>query len=114
MIFKISDDKKSIEIEEKGDKDATFDELKSKLVARPDCPRYVVVDVEINTASGTTANKLCFIMYSDDNNAPTKQKMLYASSKDALKKAINGIAQEHQACDASDLDYDEIKKLCSR
>ena len=53
-----------------------------------DC-RYGVLDVEINTKSGATTNKLIFVAWSDDN-ASVKPKMLYASSKDALKKALTG------------------------
>ena len=45
-----------------------------------------------------------------DDNASVKPKMLYASSKDALKKALNGIAEEYQATDRGDLDLAEIKK----
>ena len=36
--------------------------------------------------------------------------MLYASSKDALKKTLTGINEEYQATDKSDLDLAEIKK----
>jgi cofilin len=36
--------------------------------------------------------------------------MLYASSKDALKKALTGIAEEFQATDRGDLDLEEIRK----
>ena len=45
-----------------------------------------------------------------DDNASIKPKMLYASSKDALKKALTGINEEYQATDQSDLDLEEIKK----
>merc|ERR1719240_1098452 len=93
IIYKITDDKKSIMIECKGDKGASFDEFKSKL-PDGDC-RYAVLDVEINTKSGAVANKLIFVAWSDDN-ASVKPKMLYASSKDALKKALTGINEEYQ------------------
>merc|ERR1712039_313192 len=107
MIFKITYDKKYIEIEERGEKGADFETFKSKL---PDgnC-RYAVLDVEINTKSGATTNKLIFVAWSDDN-ASIKPKMLYASSKDALKKALSGINDEYQATDRGDLDLEEIKK----
>ena len=68
-----------------------------------------VLDVEISTKSGATANKLIFVSWSDDN-ASIKPKMLYASSKDALKKALAGINEEYQATDRGDLDLNEIKK----
>ena len=92
IIYKISDDKKFIEIECKGEKGASFDEFVSKM-PDGDC-RYGVLDVEINTKSGATTNKLIFVAWSDDN-ASVKPKMLYASSKDALKKALTG-ARAHR------------------
>jgi len=107
IIFKITDDKKSIVVEHTGEKGASFEEFAAKL-PDADC-RYAVLDVEVNTKSGATTNKLIFIAWSDDN-ASVKPKMLYASSKDALKKALTGINEEYQATDRGDLDKEEIKK----
>ena len=45
-----------------------------------------------------------------DDNASVKPKMLYASSKDALKKGLTGINEEYQATERGDLDLAEIKK----
>ena len=42
--------------------------------------------------------------------ASIKPKMLYASSKDALKKALTGINEEYQATDRGDLDEKDIMK----
>ena len=94
IVFKITDDKKFITIDCKGEKGASFEEFCSKL---PDgeC-RYAVLDVEINTKSGATTNKLIFVAWSDDN-ASIKPKMLYASSKDAIKKALTGARAPHEA-----------------
>jgi len=107
IVFKITDDKKSIVIEKKGDKGADFAEFTSTL-PDGDC-RYAVLDVQIDTKSGATANKLIFIAWSDDN-ASVKPKMLYASSKDALKKTLSGINEEYQATDRGDLILSEIQK----
>jgi len=107
MTFKITDEKKKIVIDQKGSKDATFKEFKECLPEN-DC-RYAVYDVEVNTKSGATTNKLIFVAWSDDN-ASIKPKMLYASSKDALKKALSGINDEYQATDQDDLDEKEIAK----
>ena len=95
IIFKITDDKKSIVIEHKGEKGDDFAKFCSKL-PDSDC-RYSVLDVEINTKAGATTHKLIFVAWSDDN-ASIKPKMLYASSKDALKKALTGINEEYQVC----------------
>ena len=50
----------------------------------------------------------------DDNNATIKLKMLYASSKDTIKKAFTGLGLEFQANDRGDMDYtriaDEVEK----
>ena len=107
IVFKITDDKKSITIDCTGEKGASFDDFTSKLPDN-DC-RYAVLDVEITTKSGATTNKLIFVAWSDDN-ASIKPKMLYASSKDAVKKALSGINEEYQATDRGDLDFKEIQK----
>lgn len=52
----------------------------------------------------------CALHLRSDDNASVKPKMLYASSKDALKKALTGIAEEFQATDRGDLDLEEIRK----
>ena len=50
------------------------------------------------------------LLHRSDDNASIKPKMLYASSKDALKKALTGINEEYQATDRGDLEEAEIKK----
>lgn len=44
----------------------------------------------------------------------TQAKMVYASSKDALKRALNGIATELQANDQDDIEYDTVLKTVSK
>lgn len=40
--------------------------------------------------------------------------MIYASSKDALKRALNGIAAEFQANDEDDIEYDSVLNKVSK
>ncbi|TKW53383.1 Cofilin [Colletotrichum tanaceti] len=50
-------------------------------------------------------------------NATTKSKsakMVYASSKEALKRSLTGIATELQANDPDDIEYDSILKTVSK
>ena len=110
IIFKITDDKKNIVIDCTGEKNASFEEFCSKLPGN-EC-RYAVLDIEVSTKSGATTHKLLFVSWSDDN-ASVKPKMLYASSKDALKNRLNGINQEYQATDRGDLDFGEMQKKAS-
>ena len=43
-----------------------------------------------------------------------KAKMVYASSKEALKRALPGIAVEVQANDADDIEYESLVKTVSK
>jgi hypothetical protein len=61
LIFRITDDKKFIEVEAKGEKTEDFKAFCAKL-PDGDC-RYAVLDVEINTKAGATANKLIFVAW---------------------------------------------------
>jgi hypothetical protein len=40
--------------------------------------------------------------------------MIYASSKEALKRALTGLATELQANDADDIEYDSVLKTVSK
>merc|ERR1712087_424200 len=84
-----------------------FEEMKGKL---PDAEaRFAVFDCPIIAKSGAETNKLIFIMWNSDN-APVKSKMLYASSKDAIKKKLTGIENEFQATDKDELVLGEVAK----
>ncbi len=45
---------------------------------------------------------------------PLQAKMVYASSKEALKRALTGIAVELQANDADDIEYESVVKTVSK
>eukprot|EP00746_Dinoflagellata_sp_MGD_P007549 gnl/MRDRNA2_/MRDRNA2_114958_c0_seq1.p1 gnl/MRDRNA2_/MRDRNA2_114958_c0~~gnl/MRDRNA2_/MRDRNA2_114958_c0_seq1.p1 ORF type:complete len:137 (-),score=36.41 gnl/MRDRNA2_/MRDRNA2_114958_c0_seq1:56-466(-) len=108
IIYKISDDKKNIVIESSGPKEQKYDDF-LKAIGESGKPRYAVVDVEFTTDDGRPQEKLAFILYSPDG-CGVKDKMLYASSKDAIKKKLVGFAKELQCNDESDLAEDEIVK----
>merc|ERR1711948_33723 len=71
--------------------------------------RFAVFDCPIIAKSGAETNKLIFIMWNSDS-APVKSKMLYASSKDALKKKLTGIENEFQATDKDDMKIGDVAK----
>ncbi|KAF3071015.1 Cofilin [Daldinia childiae] len=77
-------------------------------------PRYAVYDFEYNLASGEgSRNKITFIAWSPDD-ANVMAKMVYASSKEALKRSLTGIAIELQANDQDDIEYDTVLKVVSK
>ena len=72
-----------------------------------DC-RYAVYDFEYERGQGEgVRNKICFIVWSPDT-AKVKSKMLYASSKDAIRKKLVGVANEIQATDSAEVSYDTV------
>lgn len=41
-------------------------------------------------------------------------RMMYSSSKEAIKRALNGLAADIQANDADDIEWDNIKSRVSK
>ncbi|KAJ4307034.1 cofilin [Collariella sp. IMI 366227] len=123
IIFKLSDDNKEIVVESTSEDGADYEDFRNKLIeaksksksgAVGKGPRYAVYDVQYDLASGEgTRNKITFIAWSPDD-AGVMAKMIYASSKEALKRALNGIAVELQANDADDIEYESLVKTVSK
>ncbi|KAM3465465.1 hypothetical protein NHJ13051_000642 [Beauveria bassiana] len=122
IVYKLSDDNKQIVVEEASD-DKDWDNFRKKLIdatsksktgAVGKGPRYAVYDFEYNLATGDgVRNKIVFIAWSPDD-AGVQPKMIYASSKEALKRSLNGLASELQANDSDDIEYDTIIKTVSK
>lgn len=122
VIYKLSDDNKEIVVEE-ASSDKDWEAFREKLI-NATCktksgtvckgPRYAVYDFEYSLAAGDgVRNKITFIAWSPDD-AGVQPKMIYASSKEALKRALTGIATELQANDQDDIEYDSIIKVVSK
>jgi len=98
-----------IVVEETAAPSATYDDFAAKM-PKNDC-RYAVFDCPYKESDGSDRSKLIFIVWCPDT-AKIKAKMVYAASKDALRKKLVGVASEIQATDAEELEYDElVKKL---
>jgi len=111
IIFKLSDDKKSIVVEKKG-VNGSYDTFLEDLPER-DC-RYAVYDFEYSLETGEgKRQKLCFYTWSPDD-APVRSKMVYASSKDALRRALNGIHADVQGSDFSEVAYETVLEKVSK
>jgi len=122
IIYKLDDDYKQIVIEETSD-DGDWDNFREKLVTAQSKsktgkvgkgPRYAVYDFDYELASGEgVRSKITFIAWSPDD-AGIQPKMVYASSKDALKRALNGIAIELQANDEDDIEHQSVLNKVSK
>jgi len=122
IIYKISDDWKEIVVEETS-KDGDFAAFREKLLNAKSKDRkgkegiggrYAVFDVEYDLDSGEgTRSKITFISWSPDD-APQYPRMMYSSSKDAIKRALNGLAADIQANDADDIEYENVISRVSK
>lgn len=82
--------------------EATYDEFFAAEI--DDECKYIAYDFEYVAKDGGNRNKLLFIAWVPDT-CKIKDKMLYASSKDALKKKLNGYHIEVQANSKDELDH---------
>ncbi len=106
IVYKLNDDNTSIIIENKVESCEKYEDFLSGL-PEDDC-RYAVYDFEYEKSPGEgIRNKICFIVWVPDTSK-VRQKMLYASSKDAIRKKLAGVATEIQATDMSEVSYDSV------
>ena len=75
--------------------------------------RYAIYDVEFQEGDEGMRYMSCFFTWSRDESQ-VKQKMLYASSKEALRKALVGIATEIQGTDLSEVSYEAVLEKVMR
>lgn len=123
VIYKLSDDNKEIVVDSTSEDGPEYEDFREKLInaqtktktgAVGKGPRYAVYDVQFDLASGEgTRNKITFIAWSPDD-AGIMAKMVYASSKEALKRALPGIAVELQANDDDDIEWNSLVKTVSK
>ncbi|KTW26613.1 hypothetical protein T552_02622 [Pneumocystis carinii B80] len=111
IVFSINSEKTHIVVE-KTSTDSNYEEF-IKDLPENDC-RYAIYDFEYELKGEGKRKKICFFVWSPDVS-PIKSKMLYASSKDALRRALSGISIEVQATDFSEIVYESvIEKVCRR
>jgi len=118
IIFHIRDEK-IIDIEKYGERDSEYDDfLKHLETLGPDECRYGLYDFEyFHQCQGTTDNipkQKLFLMSWCPDTARIKKKMLYSSSFDALKHALEGVGKYIQATDMAEASHDcVLEKLRS-
>jgi len=111
VIYAINDAKTEIVVSKASAEDK-YDDFVAELPEN-DC-RYAVYDFEYETPSGEgKRSKIVFFIWSPDT-APVKAKMIYASSKDAIRRALNGVSTEVQGTDFSEIAYETVLEKVSR
>ncbi|CAG8771393.1 18102_t:CDS:2, partial [Dentiscutata erythropus] len=107
ILFKINDSKGNPEIVvDRAEENATYEDFKNVLANElKEEPRYAVFDFDYEKPGAGPRNKLVFFSWVPDMTSNVKLKMLYASSKDAIRKRLDGIGVEVQGTDAEEIDY---------
>ncbi|KAF3094654.1 cofilin [Orbilia oligospora] len=111
IIYKLNETKTQIIV----DKASTETDYEAFLTDLPenDC-RWAVYDFAYKLSEGEgERNKIVFISWSPDN-APVRSKMTYSSSKDALRRAFNGVGAEIQGTDYAEVSHEALLDKVTR
>eukprot|EP00285_Hemiselmis_virescens_P016942 CAMPEP_0173377646 /NCGR_PEP_ID=MMETSP1356-20130122/910_1 /TAXON_ID=77927 ORGANISM="Hemiselmis virescens, Strain PCC157" /NCGR_SAMPLE_ID=MMETSP1356 /ASSEMBLY_ACC=CAM_ASM_000847 /LENGTH=128 /DNA_ID=CAMNT_0014330463 /DNA_START=68 /DNA_END=454 /DNA_ORIENTATION=- len=112
IIYKMNDKMTEINVLEEGAKNAPYEEFLTKLPE--DSCRYAVYDVEFtDPKTGGQRNKIVFYHWAPDS-CKVREKMIYASSKDELKKRLVGVATEVQGSDQGDVELNAVIERVNR
>ncbi len=72
--------------------------------------RYAIFELEHQLEDKRIESKILFILYAPDI-CDTKEKFLYATSKDNFRKAVQPFNKEMQVNDWADLDVESFLKI---
>jgi cofilin len=115
IVYSLTDDLKQIRVLKLAPPGSTYEEFVEDMKEAEDkreC-RYAIFDAVYKLKDGQNRTKLVFFLWSPEN-ATTKQKMVYTSSKDALKRALVGVGKEVQANDHGDLEWSSVLEILLR
>lgn len=104
IVYKI-EGQRTVVVEKTAPLSATYDNLIEDIPN--DEPRFAVIDFEGTNSDGIALQKLLFVHWCPDN-AKVAPKMVYASTKENLKRRFVGIFKEIQASVKSELTHSSI------
>lgn len=114
IIYHIKDEK-VIDVESTGPRDAKYSDFLEKLQNFKSECRYCVFDFPASVSVEGSGDKTSMsvdrlvLMTWCPESSKIKQKMLYSSSYDALKKALVGVYKYVQACDFEEASQEAIE-----
>jgi len=114
ILFRLNADATEIVVDKVAPNSCTYDDFIAELKLVKDQSRYAVFDFEWKTQSdGSVRQKICFYVWCPDT-AKLKDKMLYASSKDAIRKKLVGIGAEIQGTSFDEIDQEAVLDRVSK
>ncbi|GLT74493.1 hypothetical protein SLA2020_462860 [Shorea laevis] len=106
VIFKIDEKKKEVVVEKTGGPAESYDDFMAVLPEN-DC-RYAVYDFDFVTSENCQKSKIFFIAWSPSSSR-IRAKMLYATSKDWLRRELDGVHYVIQATDPTEMDLEVLR-----
>ncbi|GLU03636.1 hypothetical protein SLE2022_208250 [Rubroshorea leprosula] len=106
VIFKIDEKKKEVVVEKTGGPAESYHDFMAVLPEN-DC-RYAVYDFDFVTSENCQKSKIFFIAWSPSSSR-IRAKMLYATSKDRLRRELDGVHYEIQATDPTEMDLEVLR-----
>ncbi|KAG5018038.1 hypothetical protein JHK87_013893 [Glycine soja] len=108
IVFKIDEGSRLVTVDKLGGPTEGYDDLTASLPT-DDC-RYAVFDFDFVTVDNCRKSKIFFIAWSPTASR-IRAKILYATSKDGLRRALDGISYELQATDPTEMGFDVIRDI---
>ncbi|KAH7663206.1 ADF/Cofilin protein [Dioscorea alata] len=105
IVFKIDEDSRAVMVDKVGGPGEGYDDLAASLPV-DDC-RYAVFDFDFVTVDNCQKSKIFFIAWSPSASR-IRSKMLYATSKQGLRRVLDGVHYEMQATDPTEMGFDLI------
>jgi len=115
IVYALTDDLKQIRVLKAAPPSSSYNNFVEDLKEaeqKREC-RYGIFDAEFKLKDGQNRSKLVFFLWSPED-ATVKQKMVYTSSKDAIKRALVGIGKEIQATDDAELEWSSVLEVLLR
>ncbi|XP_021753085.1 actin-depolymerizing factor 5-like [Chenopodium quinoa] len=106
IVFKIDEKSGGFTVDKVGAAGEGYDDLAASL-PDDDC-RYAVFDFDFVTVDNCRKSKIFFIAWAPSASR-IRAKMLYATSKEGIRRALDGIHYEVQATEPSEMGFDIIK-----
>ncbi|KAJ0036008.1 hypothetical protein Pint_24592 [Pistacia integerrima] len=121
LIFKIDEKKNEVVVEKTGGPAESYDDFTASLPEN-DC-RYAVYDFDFVTSENCQKSKIFFIAwcvhfsewvmavsFRSPSVSRIRAKMLYATTKDRFRRALEGIHYEIQATDPTEMDLEVLRE----
>ncbi|XP_062210540.1 actin-depolymerizing factor 5-like [Phragmites australis] len=106
VVYKIDERSRAVLVDKVGGPGEGYEELVAALPG-DDC-RYAVFDFDFVTVDNCQKSKIFFIAWSPTASR-IRAKILYATSKQGLRRLLDGIHYEVQATDPSEMGFDVIR-----